>query len=223
MKKLYLLSLLLILVACSNMEDQKSILNSSDCAFPCWNGIVAGETTEAELLTILRALPDIDQESIEITDASGSVFDKNVFFSFRQGWIFEQRPKIRGYADIADNKLGALAFCGEINTQMGELIEVVGEPENIISGNDIGGGRTAILTLPSVGVSFWYTAELANLDITSDTQIDCLESFDPSLYNEMLEAKRFSAGYYNAEDTLKIMYRWDGYGNLDKKYPPRQP
>lgn len=223
MKKLSLLFLLLILTACSNSSDQMSILDRSDCAFPCWNGIVVGKTSEAELVRILETLPDVDQESIEATGASGNVFEITIFFSFRQGWTFEQRPKLRGNANITDDKLGALTFCGEINTTIGELVEQVGEPENIISGNNIGGGRTAILTLPSEGVAFWYTAELSNLEITPDTQIDCIQLFDPSLYNKMLDAKRFSAGYYNAEETLRVMYPWDGYGNLDEKYPPRQP
>jgi len=43
------------------------------------------------------------------------------------------------------------------------------------------------------------------------------------LYEKMLEAKFFSSGSYNAEETLKVMYPWDGYGSLDEKYPPRQP
>jgi hypothetical protein len=223
MKKLGLLFLLLILTACSDSKDQQSILDRSNCAFPCWNGIVVGETTKTELLTILGALPDIDQESIEITDASDNVFDNNIYFSFLQGWTLSQRPKIDGYLDITDDKVGALTFCGEINMTIGELAEQVGEPENIISGNDIGGGRTAILTLPAEGIAFWHTAELSNLEITPDTQIDCLEFFDPSLYHVMLEIGSFSAGYYNAEETLRVMYSWDGYGNLDEKYPPRQP
>ena len=80
MKKLYFLLILFILVACSGLETQLPILDRSDYAFPCWNGIVVGVTTETEFLKILKGLPDIDQESIEIADASGNVFEKNVFF-----------------------------------------------------------------------------------------------------------------------------------------------
>jgi hypothetical protein len=102
-------------------------------------------------------------------------------------------------------------------------VEAVGEPEYIISGNDIGGGRTIILIDSQNGVDYSYTTELNNLEITADTPIDCVQSFDPSLFEKMLDAKLFSSGYYNAEETMKVWYPWDGYGNLDEKYPPRQP
>lgn len=223
MKKLYLLVMLLIMTACSDTSEQKSILERSDCAFPCWNGIVVGETTETELLKILGTFPDIDQETIEITDTADNVFDHNVYFSFRQSWTLGHHRKLIANADIANDKVGALIFCGEINITIGELVEQIGEPENIISGNNIGGGRGVILTLPVKGLAFWYTAKLSNLEITPDTQIDCIEIFYPALYYEMLDIGSFSAGYYNAEETLRVMYPWDGYGNLDEKYPPRQP
>ncbi len=99
----------------------------------------------------------------------------------------------------------------------------VGEPEYIISGNDVGGGRTVILIYPQKGVDYSFTTELSNLEITPETQIDCIHLFDISYYETLLEAGFFSSGYYNAEETMRVWYEWDGYGNLDEKYPPRQP
>jgi hypothetical protein len=158
MKKLILL-IFLFVTACESKPDEISILDKSSCKLPCWNGIVAGQTTEAELLKILEILPDVDQQSIEITNEPWSIFDNQIFFSFRQGWTLEQRPKLRGYVDITNGIVSALMLCGEINTTMGTLVQAIGEPENIISGNDIGGGRTVIITHPQKGVSFSYTRE----------------------------------------------------------------
>ncbi len=222
MKNLILLVFLFI-VACGTSSSKSSILDKSSCKLPCWNDIVAGQTTESELLEIIENLPDIDPESIQNNNRPWDIFDNQIFFSFRQGWTLEQRPKLRGYVDIADGIVSVLMFCGEINTTIGALVEKVGEPEFIISGNNIGGGRTVIMTNSQKGVSFSYTTELSKLEMTPDTQIDCVQLFDPSMYEKMLEAKLFSAGYYNAEETLKVMYPWNGYGNLDEKYPPRQP
>jgi hypothetical protein len=223
MKKLILLAFLFV-VACGTSSDESSILDKSSCNLPCWNNIVAGQTTEAELLKILENLPDIDQKSIQNENRSPeSIFGNKILFSFHQGWTLNQRPKIEGESRISNNTVSDLIICGEIKTSIGELVEVVGEPENIISGDNFYGGRTVILTNPQNGVSYWYTTELNNLEITPDTQIDCLKIFDPLLYEEMLEAKFFSNGYYNAEETLKVWYPWNGYGNLDEKYPPRQP
>jgi hypothetical protein len=167
---------------------------------------------------------DIDQKSIQNENRPDeSIFDNKILFSFHQGWTLSQRPKIEGESRISNDVVSDLIICGEIKTSMGQLVEVVGEPETIISGNNFYGGRTIILTNSQNGVSYWYTTELNNLEITPDTQIECLKIFDPLLYEKMLEAKFFSNGYYNAEETLKVWYPWDGYGNLDEKYPPRQP
>ncbi len=223
MKKLILL-IFLFLVACGTSSSESSILDKSSCKLPCWNNIVAGQTIEDELLEILENLPDIDQKSIQNENRPHeSIFDSKILFSIHQGWTLSQRPKLEGESRISNDTVSDLIICGEIKTSIGELVEVVGEPEHIISGNDIGGGRTVILIDSQSGISYWYTAELDKLEITPDTPIDCLKIFDPLLYEVMLEAKFFSNGYYNAEETMKVWYPWDGYGNLDEKYPPRQP
>ena len=222
MKKLVML-ICLFIVACGSSSDEVSILDRSTCKLPCWNDVVAGQTTEDELLNILENLADVDPETIWNTNQAWNIFDDQVYFSFRQGWTLSQRPILRGEAYITNDTVSELILCGEINTSMGELTEQIGEPEGIVSGNNFYGGRTVILIDSQDGVSYWYTTDLDKLEINSDTSIDCLKIFDPSLYEEMLEAKFFSAGYYNAEETLRVMYPWDGYGNLDEKYPPRQP
>ena len=222
MKKLILL-ICLFIVACVNTPDEMSILDKSTCELPCWNDVVAGKTTENELLKILENLPDVDPETIRNTNQAWNIFDDQIYFSFRQGWSFSQRPKLRGEVYITNNSVSELTLCGEINTTMGALVEAVGEPEHIISGNNFYGGRTVILIHSKKGVSYWYTTELDNLKISPDTSINCIDIFDPSLYETMLDAKFFSNGYYNAEETRKVWYSWSGYGNLDEKYPPRQP
>jgi hypothetical protein len=222
MKKVFLLFFLFI-TACGKSSDEMSILEKSSCKLPCWNDIVVGQTTKGEVLKILENLPDIDSESIKNTNRTWDIFDDQITFSFHQDWSFGQQSRLRGYAYIKDNIISVLLFCGEINTTMNVLVKAVGEPEYIISGNDYSGGRLVILIQSKTGVSYSYTTELSNLEINPDTQIDCVQSFDPSLFEKMLEAKLFSGGYYNAEETLRVMYPWDGYGNLDEKYPPRQP
>jgi len=222
MKKLILL-IVLFIVSCGKSSSAMSILDKSNCKLPCWNDIVAGQTTEDELLKILGDLPNVDQASIQNSNQPWNIFDNQIFFSFQQGWTLSQRPDLRGEAYITNKRVSELTLCGEINTTMGTLVETIGEPEHIISGNNIGGGRTVVLTNSRQGVSFSFTTELDSLEITPSTQIDCIRIFDPALYEKMLDAKFFSNGYYNAEETLRVWYPWNGYGNLDEKYPPRQP
>ena len=223
MKKLFPLIILLLVAACEISSDAVSVLDKSSCELPCWNNIVAGQTTEDELLKILGNLPDVDQASIQNYNHPWDIFDNQIFFSFQQDWTLSQHPKIDGEVEITNNIVSELIICGEINTTMGAIVGAIGDPENIISGDNFYGGRTVILIDSENGVSYWYIANLNNLELTPDTKIGCLEIFDSSLYEKMLEAKFFSNGYYNAEETMKVWYPWDGYGNLDEKYPPRQP
>lgn len=222
MKKI-LLVISLFIVSCGDLSHEVSILDKSTCEFPCWNGIVVGETTEHDLLKILSDSPEIDQASIKNNRLSQSIFDNQIYFSFRQGWTLSQQPQLQGQVDITDSKVSTLIFCGKINTTMSRLIEEIGEPEHIITGNAIGGGRNVILIDSKNGVSYWFTADLSNLEIVPTTQIGCIHLFDSSIYETLLEIGAFSAGYYNAEETKRVWYEWDGYGDLDEKYPPRQP
>ena len=154
------------------------------------------------------------------------VIDLGTYLTIKFSFPFvrggSQRPKLRWKLRISNNTLSDLIIFGEINTSMGQLEEEIGEPEYIISGNNVGGGRTVILIDSQSGISYWYITELNNLEVAPDTLIDCLGIFDPSLYKEMLDAGFFSNGDYNAEETLKVWYPWNGYGNLDEKYPTRQ-
>ena len=226
MQKICLL-LLLLISACTIPPDTSSILDKSSCTLPCWNDIVAGQTTEDNLLQILEHLPDVDQESIQNANQAWRIFDNQIFFSFHQSWTLSQRPKLRGYAYTTNSVLSELIICGDTKTSIGAIAKQVGEPENIISGDNVTGDRTVILINSQKGLAYWYSTDPKlnemQYEIGPETKVGCLDLFDPDLYQEMLEAKAFSNGYYNAEETLRVMYPWDGYGNLDEKYPPRQP
>ncbi len=227
MKKLILM-IFLLTIACTEPPAESSILEKSNCELPCWNNIVAGQTTEADLLKILESLPIVDQGSIQNTHQPWSIFDNQINFSFRQDWAINHKAKIRGYVDLTKDIVSGLMLCGEINTSLGDIIKATGEPENILSGDNIEQpGRLVILINSQKGISYWYTAHRTRssqrYEITPDVLVDCINTFDPALYEKMLDAKLLSGGHLNAEETLKVMYPWDGYGDLDEKYPPRQP
>lgn len=224
MKKLFsILMILFLITSCVSKENDISILEKSNCKFPCWNGIIVGETTEDTLLGILSGLPMINQSSIKYNKQPKGLFDNQILFSFNQNWSLWQNPNLQGDVDIKDNIVATLVFCGKINTTVNQLVELFGEPEYIISGNAIGGGRTVILIDSKNGISYWFTADLRKLEILPTTEVGCIHLFDLSFYEKMLDVGFFSAGYYNAEETMRVWYEWDGYGNLDEKYPPRQP
>ena len=226
MKKFYLL-LLLVISACTAKPDNVSILENSNCKLPCWNNITVGQTSKDEVLQYIENSAGIDPKTIQITDDTSDVFDQRIFFSFRQGWIASQSPDLRVEIHLADNVVGQLTICGELNISINDIVNEVGEPQNIISGDNLAGSRSVILINPQQGISYTYDTDklpdALKYEINPDIEIDCLDLFDPTLYTKLMDIGFFSSGHYNAEETLKVQYPWDGYGNLDEKYPPRQP
>jgi hypothetical protein len=203
-------------------------LEKSNCELPCWNNIIAGQTTETDLLQILDSLSIVDPRSIQNANQPWNVFDNKVYFAIYQDAATNQQSKIRGYSYSIDGIVSQLILCGEIHTSMGDIVDVIGEPENILSGGNIeDSGRLVILMNSQKGISYWYTAQKTRnsqrYEITPDVQVDCIDVFDPVLYEKLLDAKLLSGGHLNAEETLKVMYPWNGYGDLEEKYPPRQP
>ena len=221
---------LMILLASScvpSAKNQISILEKSNCALPCWNNIKVGQTTQDEILQFLETSSDIDQKSIQIDNHSWKIFDSQIFFSFDQGGLLDQYPDIQVDIRFSNNIVSELIVCGELYTTIGDIVEQIGEPESIISGDNLDGNRNVILITSKTGVAYWYTTDKslgkAKYEMSPETKVECLNVFEPSLYEEMMEVGLFSMGHYNAEETLRVMYPWDGYGNLDEKYPPRQP
>jgi len=89
------------------------------------------------------------------------------------------------------------------------------------------GGSFIVAINEDIGVQFMYdTADIPSqlrTKIVPEIPIKCLTYFAPEFYNDMLEAGLVAMGQLNAEQTLEAMQPWGGYGNLDEKYPPRQP
>jgi hypothetical protein len=181
-----------------------SILDDSGCALPCWHGIVPGKTT---------------------------IYDGVITYDIESGWLFNRRLDVWAQAFwTSDTVIKYVDICGDedqIDTTIGDLIEKSGEPEFIISGGNHLGGKDVILIHPKKGVSYWYQTNSLPVDrqaeISADIQIRCLGLFDPTMYSAMMDAGLFSMGFYNAEETMRVMYSWEGYGNLAQKYPSRQP
>jgi hypothetical protein len=226
MRKIYILILLLV-SACSSKSNDISILAKSSCKLPCWNNIVAGQTTRAEFTQFIETSADINRQSIQIDENPRKIFDSRIFFSFDPGSVLNKKPSIQADARVSNNIISQLIMCGELHTAISDITEQIGEPESIISGDDLDGNRNIILINPTIGISYWYTTDRslgkAQYEMSPETAVDCLNLFDPTLYEEMMEVGLFSMGHYNAKETLRVMYPWDGYGNIDEKYPPRQP
>jgi hypothetical protein len=226
-KIIWILMILLAASCAPSANNQISILEKSNCDLPCWNNIKVGQTTQDEILQFLETSSDIDQKSIQIDNHPWTIFDSQIFFSFDQGGLLEQYPDIQVDISFSNHIVSELIVCGELYTTIGDIVEQIGEPESIISGDNLDGNRDVILINSTAGISYWYTTDKslgkAQYEMSPETNFECLNLFEPTLYEEMMEVGLFSMGHYNAEETLRVMYLWDGYGSVDEKYPARQP
>lgn len=214
-----LLLSLLFLSGCHKI----SFLDLNSCQLPCWNGLEQGKTTQGELLSVLKQLPSIDQESVTKGEPWG-IFKSQVYFQFKPMDTY-------GVAYFIDNKLVTIDIDGEINTTFGQMVDLAGEPDFIITTPLRGGiplqpsisyAVTAIY--PEWGISFTYdTRSLPNkmrTEVSPDISLDWISIFDPNIFDELVDAKYFGQSVLSGEDTRKYMKSWDGYGPLLEKYPP---
>lgn len=231
MKKLFILVLFLA-SSCTTSSSDVLILSESTCELPCWYNVVPGETTKEEYIQYIEDIPTNGlQPSINVIDGTTlTLFDGVVTYKVESGWFLNRRLEFWIQAWwTSDNIIRYVDMCSDedLNTTISDLINKTGEPEFIISGGNRLGGKDIILINSLKGISYWYQTnqQIQNIEtnISPDIKIRCLEIFDTKMYGDLMEVGLFSMGFYNTEETLKVMYPWDGYGNLDEKYPPRQP
>ena len=218
MKKTLLLILLLI-TACKSLSGQISILDESSCKPPCWNGITPGETSYSEALQIVKRLKEIDAENIVDTKIPWKIFNKQIWFYLYKN-SSQTKVQTDGAVYFLNDKVVALLLQRNIGKTFSDMIEIVGEPEAIISMTLPGGGVIMAID-SSKGIMFEFYAHSDQLQ--PETEIDNVMFFDTAHYEELLDAAMFSMGSYDAKKTRKIMHLWKGYGNIEELYPLKSP
>lgn len=214
------LLLIFFIQGCHNQEIV--IWNfGNTCKLPCWNGVVVGKTTKGEFSQILNKLPIIDQEKIFLDGEPWKFFSETSYFSFND-------VDIHCVAYYLGKNIVNLTFSGELRTTFGEMVDLVGEPDYILTVltvlPTVGYSVTAIY--PTLGIEYSYNtrdlSKQASREIRSDIPIDFLSFFDPEIYNDFIDASLFGQGSLSGEETRESMRPWDGYGPLLEKYPPAQ-
>jgi len=220
MKKLHLL-LLFVVTACSLVVPEISVLDNPVCNLPCWNGITPGQTSQPDALQIVTSLDGIDQKKTNVLNVPWLIFNKQIWF------YLYTNPSLGGVQTdgaiyFIDNKVATVILRRNIGKTFGDMVELVGEPETIISMTLVEGGIVVLAIIPSKGVEFEFYTK-SNERFGPETQIDNVMFFNSIQYEQLLDAGMFSLGIYNANEIRKIMYQWKGYGNIEELYPPRFP
>jgi len=195
------------------------ILTDTSCEPPCWHGIVPGNTTKDDLISILDSLPIVNRSSIHEGD-QWSVFDERVFFSLATGE--------RAFASILDGKVKVLMFTKSPTTNLGitlqDVIDRYGAPETVLNDGVPMAGRGLLIDYPQKGISLdlgsienrWIEFLFIRPKIGPRSKVITIRFFDPKDYEwtyEWLHKKEY------AQDYLDARHKWAGYGNIEAKYP----
>lgn len=198
-------------------------MTDSNCEMPCWNGIIPGKTSTEELLTILDNLSWVDKKSIAMINVPWKIYDNEIYFSLDPNWLKWYESAIEVEAFIKNGKVVIVSFYGKTRVPIGEIIRKYGMPEGVVTVGSHRGEPIINAIIASKGIAFISVINTTDMDITEETPITGLVLFDPALYQAILGTGIFSDGNFTAEQTMKIMYPWNGYGNIDEKYPLRNP
>jgi hypothetical protein len=217
------LIILLSLTGCK-VQRSNSFLSNLACPPPCWEDIRPGETTVEQTLVILQQLPDIDQKEISTHGEAWNTFENIIYFHILS-------KKIDGFAYILDQKVALLLFVGELDITFDEASQKIGLPKFVINIPTYSGppgipsvGYSITAFDPEKGIGYSYnTAEIVKAmqaEVEPDIPIRMIIYFDPRSYDHLLDGGIFSMSLLNRNDTLKNIRPWDGYGPIEKKYPP---
>lgn len=210
----YLLYLCLV-TACVSSGPNDLLIKNSQCAPPCWNGLTPGETSQPEALQVIEGLDGIDSEKTKVITAPWKVFNKEIWFYIVRD-DFLTKKQTSGALYFINDKLAVILLQLNVGVTFGEMVEMGGEPDVIVSLQS----PEAILVraiLLSRGISFDFYAR--SDQFSAETRIDNVMFFDSLYYEQLLDAEMFSLGDYGANDTKKMMYPWSGYGSIEELYP----
>lgn len=212
-KPIFLLIVLLFLSGCVTKDKQPTLLETN-CALPCWNGIVPGETSKDDVLKILPTLDNVNQKSI-LEETFGGVYGEMVRFDISSdSFLLLPSVEIR----FREDRVASIFFFGDLKLTFGKLIELTGEPNWVDRWQDYG-GKTFMTINIAKGIVFGsYDSE----DVTPETQVTFIGLFSPDEFQTLADNKQMLP-HFSFDSMMKSIVPWQGYGNLDEKYPMKSP
>jgi len=188
-----------------------------DCSSPCWHHIVPGQTTKQEMLSILEQIPEVQ---------AGSIWSKGESWnSFNDVARFSLSNKVDVEVYFYNNKVALMYFYGKTRVTIGDMINKVGEPENLLTiylaygpfRLDGSPHKIVYLLNPEKGIAYRYDSldipKSWRSEIRPDIKISGIDYFDPGVYHSLLEVGMFPMGDISKE-TLDRMKPWTGFGKL---------
>jgi hypothetical protein len=202
-----------LLASCSRTPS--SVLDDLTCDVPCWKGIVVGETSKDEAIEILKQIPEIQKETLQL--GSTDVI----------GWNYKGVRESDGALYFGESKVISFLTSFDPRTSLKEFINVFGEPSfvYVISPHGFDYPPMLVVTFvyPEIGVCLYHQPSILstqapkNYTISRRAKISRMYIVDPSLPNGQLEEgclRGLDEDTYN-----KYVREWTGYGKYEVFVP----
>jgi hypothetical protein len=205
-KQVILLIIVTFLIGCKGKKDIDRLLENPVCEFPCWQTIRPGITTKSEYINIISSLKHIDKDSIYSTEEA----EERYQYYISTDLFYQANTPIRMGAYFQKNVVARMQFSGPMDYTLQEMIEIFGEPTNVA----ISGHILVAFIYPQKGISFGYNSishpDWVFSEIRPDAEINKLDFYNPSLYEDKVSGGLFSSG--------SRIFPWKGYGDLKTLY-----
>jgi hypothetical protein len=207
---LIFLSLLLALslVACGS-NYHHNIFDNPNCKYPCWENITPGITTKADVVAILTDLEIIKQPFIDGKRPGGG-FDDYIYFDFAG-----EMSGGRGWIDFREDKVILISLEGRWDLTIQEAISSFGIPQSVLA-ERAGEFEAISFFYPQDGIVFGRRFSQGPSEVRPKDHIYEVNFFDPTQYEQLLEAGFFNYSAISASEVFQRMRNWEGYGTIDE-------
>jgi hypothetical protein len=213
MKKILLfITFIVSVVGCEALPKSADIFKNPVCEPPCWENITPGLTTTEDALSILSEIKPIDKP-IHNTNLNLPGYDEELYFT-----LHNDKSQL-GFLSILDDKVSSINFDCKMELTLQEAIGLFGSPQYILG---IRSGEINAITLldPQKGIAFGYFLKSRANEIKPQDKISNVTFFDPKTYQLLLNIEVFSWNQMTAEETIRNMHPWEGFGRIDQYMTP---
>jgi hypothetical protein len=111
----------------------KSPFTGNPCAAPCWYGLEIAKSNESEVVSTLKSLSFIDQETLKIKSSTGPDFDPKITVPGK--WISADCLQPRTsclVVDIAEGRLRDIKSILNYKITFDEVVKDLGNPDKVV-------------------------------------------------------------------------------------------
>jgi hypothetical protein len=111
----------------------KSPFTGDPCAAPCWHSLEIAKSNESEVVSTLKSLSFIDEESLKIKSTSMPGFDPNIWVSGKRITADCLQPKTPCLVvNIADGSLRDIKSILNYKITFDDVVKDIGNPDKVV-------------------------------------------------------------------------------------------